>query len=141
MPSTPDLSGRPHDLAVERVVGAAPDAVYRAWTEEFDRWFAAPGSVRMRAELDVPFFFQTDAGGALHPHYGRFLRLEPSELVELAWVTSGTGGYETVVTVALSAAGDGTLINLGHAGFPTEELRDAHAEAWPHVLAQFDERI
>jgi uncharacterized protein YndB with AHSA1/START domain len=95
----------------------------------------------MRAELDVPFFFQVDAGGALHPHYGRFLQLEPNQLVQLVWVTVGTGGHETVVTVTLPPAGDGTLINLNHAGFPSEEARNAHAEAWPQVLAQFDERI
>jgi uncharacterized protein YndB with AHSA1/START domain len=51
------------------------------------------------------------------------------------------GGFETVVTVTLSPTGDGTLVSLTHAGFPNEELRDGHAQAWPQVLAQFDERI
>jgi hypothetical protein len=60
-----------------------------------------------------------------------FLRLVPVELVELAWVTAGTSGLESVVTVELSPAADGTLIKLAHRGFPTEELRDAHVKAWP----------
>jgi uncharacterized protein YndB with AHSA1/START domain len=134
-------SGKSYELAVERAVGASPAVAYRAWTEEFGRWFAAPDSVLMKPEVDVPFFFETDFEGARHAHYGRFLRLVPAEMVELTWVTSGTGGAETAVTVELVPHGDGTLVKLTHQGFPTEEFRDAHAQAWPQVLAQFDDRI
>ncbi|MEC3976351.1 SRPBCC family protein [Amycolatopsis sp. H20-H5] len=137
----PELSSRPHGLTVERTVMASPSAVYRAWTQEFGRWFAAPDSVLMRPEVDVPFFFQTEFEGTRHPHYGRFLRLEPATLVELTWLTSGTGGAETVVTVELTPEGDGTHVRLAHHGFPTESSRDGHRDAWPEVLAQFDERV
>jgi uncharacterized protein YndB with AHSA1/START domain len=51
----PDISDRPHELVVEREMRASPTAVYRAWTEEFDSWFASPGQIRMRPVVDEPF--------------------------------------------------------------------------------------
>lgn len=138
---TPDLSSRPHNVAVDYGVTASPATVFRAWTEQFDLWFAAPGSVLMTPEIDVPFFFETEYAGGRAPHYGRFLRLEPDELIELSWVTSGTGGFETVVTVELASKDDGTQLRLTHAGFPDQESRDAHEQAWPQVLAQFNQRV
>jgi uncharacterized protein YndB with AHSA1/START domain len=145
----PDLSDRPHQLTVERELSVPPDAVYRAWTRQLDLWFARPGSVVMEPRVDAPFFFETvhrldDAGpGVRQPHYGRFLRLEIDRLVELTWVTGplGTGGAETVVTVELTPRGTGTLLRLTHAGFPDPAARDRHAEAWPLVLAQLEERL
>ena len=139
----PDLSSRPFNLSIERDFPLPPSELYAAWTERFDLWFAMPGSVSMRAEVDEPFFFVTEYGHAQHPHYGRFLRLEQDRLVELTWVTgaAGTKGAETVVTVNLQPTEKGTHLQLTHAGFLDEESKQQHAMAWPVVLDQQELRL
>jgi uncharacterized protein YndB with AHSA1/START domain len=140
-PQPPDLTDRPYSLQVERVMSSPPSDLYDAWTRWFELWFAARGSVSMSAEINAPFFFQTEFDGKRHPHYGRFLRLDHDRLVELTWVTSGTLGAETVVTVLLIPQGEATLLRLTHAGFPTSESKDQHAQAWPVILEQLDSRL
>jgi uncharacterized protein YndB with AHSA1/START domain len=143
----PDLEGRPFELTVERAMTASPAALYRAWTQEFGRWFAHPSSVLMRPKVDAPFFFETvyrfeDARPEeRHAHYGRFLRLEPDQLVEMTWVTGrrGTGGAETIVRVEMAPDGSGTRLKLSHSGFYDAAARDQHETAWPIVLTHQDE--
>jgi uncharacterized glyoxalase superfamily protein PhnB/uncharacterized protein YndB with AHSA1/START domain len=130
------------ECAVERMMPVPVATLYRAWTTGWGQWFAEPDSVRLTGELGTPFFFevaQRDAAGVVvrrHPHYGRFLLLEREARVQITWLTGGTEGAETVVTVSFTPEGDGTRVQLTHTGFASERARDAHTGAWPMVLEQ-----
>jgi uncharacterized protein YndB with AHSA1/START domain len=127
-------------LSVERLMLASASELYVAWTQGFERWFALPGTLRMEARVDAPYYFATEHAGERHAHYGRFVRLQPGSLVELTWVTAaGTRGAETLVTVALAPQAMGTRLTLQHAGFPDAALCQRHREAWPVVLAHLDQ--
>lgn len=143
MSLTPELSTRPFQCAIERSSALSPERLYSAWTEQLDRWFAAPGSLTMTPEVGMPFFFETQMDGIRHPHYGRFLRLEANSLIEFTWVTGdpGTKGAETVVTIEFEKEKDATKVSLAHAGFADQETMEGHRDAWPHVLDHLEKTL
>ncbi len=138
-----------HALTVRRTMALPVSTLYRAWTTGWATWFAEADTIRMRPVVGAPFFLEVeqrfDDGRPMkrHPHYGRFLELVPNELVKLTWVTGpgGTGGAETIVTVRLAAAGNGTDVTLTHEGFATVEARDHHEASWPMVLEQQEHKL
>jgi len=136
MANHPDLSNRPAELRVEKSISATAADIYRAWTDELDQWFAAPGTLTASVELNGLYFFETHFNEERHAHYGRYLNLVTSKLVEQTWVTGdpGTQGAETVVRVELIDALDMTNVSLVHKGFYDIETMRGRREAWPVVL-------
>jgi uncharacterized protein YndB with AHSA1/START domain len=130
-------------FTIEQTMKASSDQIYRAWTAEFDTWFASPGQIRMVPEVGEPYWFEVVHDGNRHPHYGRFLTLESGRLIEQTWVTGsgGTEGAETVVRVDLSPRRSGTSLRLTHGGFADESSADRHAESWPQILIHLDDTL
>lgn len=135
----PDLSARPLQTNIVCELVIPPSVVFKAWTEQLDRWLATPGTLLMRPEVNSAFFFETHHGSERQPYYGRFLQLVPDQRIELVWLSTGTKRTETVLTLELTPQGSGTQVKLTHAGFPDEEARLAHEQAWPVFLQKLDE--
>ncbi|MFD3707380.1 SRPBCC domain-containing protein [Nocardia sp. NPDC058658] len=135
----PDLSTRPHELTVERVMTAQPSLLYAAWTQGLDLWLAVPGSVLMRPAVNEPLYFDTGSDDKRNPHYGRILLLEQNRRVEFTWVTAATDGVETVVAAEFLKQPRGIRLRLRHSGFPTAAIRDLHQQVWPDKLERLDE--
>ena len=130
-------------MTVERVMKADAAAIYEAWTERFDRWFAEPGDLIMAPEVDKPWFFKNRKDWGGHPHYGRFVELEKDRLVVTTWLTGsgGTAGAETIVRVELTPENGHTLLTLTHSGFQTESARQGHLANWPDALEDLDDTL
>ena len=142
----PDLSSRPLQMTCECFINASPNEVYEAWTRKFDLWFAQKGTLSMTPEVDKPYFFYNKDEWGRHPHYGRFLNLEKSRLIEMTWMTGngtteGTEGAETVIRIELIPKQQGTELRLTQSGFVSEKSRDGHRENWPAGLKTLDEAL
>jgi uncharacterized protein YndB with AHSA1/START domain len=139
----PDLSDRPHDTRVVRVMRAQPDAIYKSFTTGWEGWFALPGSLLTNPVPQGQLFFVVEFEGRRHPHYGRFLVVEPNQRIELTWLTgiSGTQGAETVLSVKIEPRDSGCELTLSHQGFYAQERADDHGKSWERILANLDLRL
>jgi uncharacterized protein YndB with AHSA1/START domain len=125
----------PLHIDVSRLIRAQPDEVFRAWTDpdRMKRWF---GTVRQIVDVKVDglFFLAMEHMGRTWPHYGRFVRLERPTVVEFTWMSEGTQGVESTVTVKLAPREGGTQLTLEHAGVPDTELGRGHQEGWTQIV-------
>lgn len=140
---TPDLNERPDRVALEKHMNASAADIYKAWTADFDLWFAQPGELVMAPEIDKPFFFYNRHDWGRHAHYGRFLELVPDRLIEMTWVTGkdGTFGAETVIRIELIPQDKGTILRMTHSGFDDENAAKAHEDNWPLALDELDNKL
>lgn len=139
----PTLAERPNDTQVARVMAATPKALYRSFTTGWEGWFALEGALIADPVPNGQLFFVTEHEGKRHPHYGRFLTLEPNRKVELTWLTgkTGTDGAETVLSVEFEPRGEGCQLTLRHRGFYDRERADGHGKSWEQILGNLDKRL
>jgi uncharacterized protein YndB with AHSA1/START domain len=136
----PNLAERAHETRAVRVMRASPRALYTSFTTGWEGWFALEGTLLADPVPNGQLFFVVEHDGKRHPHYGRFLKLEPDRKVELTWLTGkgGTDGAETVLTVDLEPRAEGCRLTLTHRGFYDQARADHHGQSWEQILARLD---
>ncbi len=124
------------DITVNRTIPASAEKIYDVWIDP-----KSPGGPWHGAErvifnpvVDGLYYLAIKHEGRVWPHYGRFTKLERPHLVEFTWMSEGTKGAESVVTVTLQQRGDQTDVTLRHAGVPDDELGRQHKEGWTWIL-------
>ena len=124
------------DITVNRTIPASPEKIYDVWIDP-----KSPGGPWHGAErvifnpmVDGLYYLAIKHEGRIWPHYGRFTKMERPRLVEFTWMSEGTKGAESVVTVTLQQRGDQTDVTLRHAGVPDDELGHQHKEGWTWIL-------
>jgi uncharacterized protein YndB with AHSA1/START domain len=138
--ATTEVQNRPNQCVIRTRMNSNPRMIYEAWTTGWEKWFAAPGTLKVEPKVGGAYSFETEHEGKRHPHHGRYLRLEKDRLVEITWTTGegGTEGAETIVSVELESEGTGAVLDLKHSGFPNEESMQQHDKAWVMVLGHLD---
>lgn len=121
---------------------ATPEAVFDAWTdpENMGAWFSPMTTASVpKLDLTVGGEFQINMHGqdTEYVHTGRYLEIDRPRKLVFTWVSEGTKGQETIVTLALAADGEGTLLTLTHERFPDTESRDNHAQGWEAIMEKF----
>jgi uncharacterized protein YndB with AHSA1/START domain len=131
------------DITVNRTIPASPEKIYDVWIDP-----KSPGGPWHGAErvifnpvVDGLYYLAIKHEGRVWPHYGRFTKMERPRLVEFTWMSEGTKGAESVVTVTLQPRGDQTEVTLRHAGVPDDELGHQHKEGWTWILNAFAEAL
>jgi uncharacterized protein YndB with AHSA1/START domain len=97
------------------------------------RWFGTTRQI-INPKVDGLFYLAMEHQGRIWPHYGRYLRIETPRIVEFTWMSEGTEGRETVVTIEMSGRDNGTQLALSHTGIPDTKLGRGHEEGWKAIV-------
>jgi uncharacterized protein YndB with AHSA1/START domain len=129
-------------VQVRRVLKAAPQDVFEAWTDPrlLQQWLCpGPGVVGEVACDPV-------VGGAYRLvmvfEYGAFevtgqyLEVDPPHRLVFTWLTDRTAGQHTQVTVTIRPDGDLTELTIIHERLPSDRYRDSARSAWTNVVSR-----
>ncbi len=112
----------PTTVTIEIRLKASVEKVWKAWTDpaEIIRWFGSdPGGKGVSAALDVRLggsfevsFHDSDLTG--HTCSGTYQEVQKFRKLTFTWHWKSEPGVESLVSVALSAEGDTTLMKFTH---------------------------
>ena len=125
-------------LTLKRHYSAPVEKVFRAWIdpEALKQWFGPSdeGKIlvsetnpkvggRYRIVMQMP-------SGEQHRVGGVYREIVPNEKLVFTWAWESTPERESLVTVQLKRADDGTDMTLTHEQFFDEAARDRHQHGW-----------
>ena len=130
-------------LAIPRSYNAAPERVFKAWTEpaSVKAWLAGGADIVIDPREGGLFYLEMPWQDRIYPHYGRYLRIDAPRVLEFTWVSEGTQGKESIVTIELVARNGKTELTLKHEGLPNEATAKDHEGGWTEFLDQLVELL
>jgi len=131
------------ELTLTRTIPAKPAEVYDVWLDAKSPgspWFGA-ARVLIDPRVDGLFYHFVTHAGQDWAHYGRFVRLDRPNRIEHTWVSEGTRGLESMLTLTFEPKGEQTLLTLRHTGVPDDDFGRQHADGWGFVLGAIEQRL
>jgi uncharacterized protein YndB with AHSA1/START domain len=137
-------------LTLVRQLPVPRQLVYEAWTrkEHLDQWCAPTGFTVVNSSGDMR------PGGVWHSQMrapsgesfvvgGVYRKLIEGEGLVFThrWQEAAGPGHETIVTVSLTDAGDGTAMTFEQGVFNNEESRESHASGWQECFDRLAEYL
>jgi len=130
-------------LSLSRTYDAAPEEVWRAWTnpdalqvwlkpEEAFSIATAEADVRVGGRFRV---LMISGEGKEHEVSGAYREVIPNEKLVMTWIWKSAPEAESLLTVIFRASGNGTELELKHERVVELDERISHEEGWKGSLA------
>lgn len=134
------------DITVKRTIPAPADKVFDVWMDPKSPggpWFGSETLIMAPAPPAVGslFYFTVLWEGHSWAHFGRFVEIQRPGKVEYTWMSEGTKGVESTVTVTFDGHGKETEVTLHHLNLPDDELGRQTEWGWAHILASVAETL
>lgn len=130
------------ELRIHRLLPAPPDRVWRALIDPaaLAAWFWPQASYGTVAETDPRpgGKYRIEAPKAGIAAAGEYVTVEPPRRLVMTWRWADEP-TETLVTIELKEAAEGTALTLRHERFDTDESRDNHAQGWSDCFDRMPE--
>jgi uncharacterized protein YndB with AHSA1/START domain len=131
------------EITVARLIPAPAAEAFDVWIDPHSPggpWFGAARLI-INPVVDGLFYSAVSHERKTWAHYGRFIAIERPRRVEHTWVSEGTRGLETMVTVTFDPQGEQTNVTLTHSGVPDDETGRKHKDGWTFVLSSLAQRF
>lgn len=131
------------DVTVARTIPALAEEVFDLWMDPKrpgGPWFGAERLI-LNPVVDGLFYLAVKHEARIWPHYGRFLQIDRPRRIEHTWMSEGTKGAESIVTVTIEPRGDNTEVTLHHAGIQDDETGPQHKDGWNWLLSMLADAI
>jgi len=131
-------------LVVRRTIAASAEEIFDAWLDPaaLAIWMRPTGIRRTSAKTDArvgggyEIIMQGDE--KTYPHHGVYRVIDRPRRLVFTWISNGTEGGETLVTVDFLPAGQGTEVVVTHAQLPAG-AHESHDKGWTSGLARLAE--
>jgi uncharacterized protein YndB with AHSA1/START domain len=127
------------EINLTRVIDATPEEVYEVWldkTSPGSPWFGVPKVILDNPQVDTLFYSMYQFEGREVAHYGRFLTLDKPHKIQYTWVSEGTHGLESILTITFKPEDGKTKVHVNHTNVPDDENGHRHEHAWSYVLGR-----
>lgn len=128
-------------LRVEHTINAPMEFVFNAWLDPvLMAKFMTPAPHMTATDITTNpvegggFKLNMNNGESSMLHYGEYIKISRHNQLVFTWLSQHAAD-DTTVTLNLSEADPGTLIELTQVKFINEELRDRHIKGWNGILA------
>jgi uncharacterized protein YndB with AHSA1/START domain len=135
-------------LVIRRHVSAARALVFEAWTDPalMMRWFAADASWQATITADVRVGGRFDIvmrqlDGTMHHQLGVYREIVPCSRLVFTWSCPELAVVDSIVTVELTDAGEGTDLVLTHELLDDADIRNAHERGWTGCLNNLERML
>ena len=144
------MSPNTESLHLTRILPTTTAQLFDAWTtaDQLKRWTCPDPNAEVSVNIDLRagghYSIRMDAEGGPFTAHGTYRVVDRPRRLVYTWAWREEAHpmrEETLVTVELVQAADGTEVRLAHEGFPTPGDRDGHEQGWKICLDRLAELV